>query len=134
MYYDVLMRTSNSAAPARTPWWMDGLWDSLAKQDRVRSPEEWARVWGRIHERYGEVRLDILGGEPLLYPRFPELVEALSARHRLVITTNLSPSLEALRRILSAADPGRVHINASFHPQFTDLDVFLDKVLFQANI
>ncbi len=112
-------------------WWeMDGLWDSLAKQHRVLSPEEWARVWERIHERYGEARLDILGGEPLLYPRFPELLEALSARHRLVITTNLSPSLGSLRRMLSVADPGRVHFNASFHPQFTDLDVFLEKALY----
>lgn len=111
-------------------WWeMDQLWDVLAKQHKVLPPEQWVAVWDRIHSLYGTARLEVLGGEPLLYPRVGELLEGLSRRHFVQVTTNLSPSPEKLSRILDRVSPDRVHFNLSFHPQFTTLDIFLQKAL-----
>lgn len=111
-------------------WWeMDGLWNKLAEQNRVLPPEDWEKVWDRVHERHGEARLDLLGGEPLLYPRMDELCRRLSRKHKLLITTNLSFDAEKLERFLDGLDPDRVHFAASFHPQFTSLDAFMEKAL-----
>ncbi|MBI3552386.1 MAG: radical SAM protein [Elusimicrobia bacterium] len=111
-------------------WWeMDALWDKLAEQNRLLPPEEWGTVWDRVHERHGQARLDLLGGEPLLYPRFDELCRRLSRKHKLLITTNLSPATPKLERLLGGLDPERVHFAASFHPQFTSLDSFMEKTL-----
>lgn len=111
-------------------WWeLDGLWDKLAKKHKLLSPEQWAGVWRPILERYGEAKLDLLGGEPLLYPKAAELLRRLSELHRLQVTTNLSlerPALEAMVRPLS---PERVHFNASYHPGFAPLEPFLEKAL-----
>jgi MoaA/NifB/PqqE/SkfB family radical SAM enzyme len=110
-------------------WWeMENLWADLAKRHRILSPEAWAEIWGRVHARHGEARIDVLGGEPLLYPRATELLAALSRQHRLVVTTNLSPELEALEKMASALSPERVHFNVSFHPQYTTLAAVLDKI------
>ena len=111
-------------------WWeMDGLWEKLSKQNRILPPEEWEKVWDRFHEYHGTARLDLLGGEPLLYPRADELCRRLSGKHKLLITTNLSPGLGSLQRLLKGLDPARVHFAASFHPEFTSLEAFLDKIL-----
>ncbi len=111
-------------------WWeMEDLWADLAKRHKILPPEEWISIWGRVRERHGEARLDVLGGEPLLYPKASELWRGLAGLHRLLITTNLSISIEKLRELMAAAPPERLHLNASFHPQFSDQDEFLEKLL-----
>jgi len=110
-------------------WWeMDHLWGELAKQNRLLSPEEWAAIWGRIHARYGPALIDLLGGEPMLYPRCSELLQELAKQHRFRITTNLSLTTNELESLLEGISPERVHFNVSFHPQFADLAGFLEKV------
>ena len=111
-------------------WWeMEGLWEELAKTHRLLPPEDWVAAWGRVRERHGEARIDVLGGEPLAYPRAGELFEALAKLHRLVITTNLSPEPEKLEALARRLPPERAHFSASFHPEFTTLDAFLAKLL-----
>ncbi|MBI3547459.1 MAG: radical SAM protein [Elusimicrobia bacterium] len=109
-------------------WWeMGGLWETLAKQHKLLPPAEWDAVWTRIYDRCGEARIEVLGGEPLLYPKFGELLRLLSAKHRLQVTTNLSPEPAQLERLLDPLSPERVHFNASFHPQFIGLQPFLER-------
>jgi MoaA/NifB/PqqE/SkfB family radical SAM enzyme len=110
-------------------WWeMEDLWAELAKRHRVLSPQAWAEIWGRVHDRHGEARIDLLGGEPLLYPRANELLALLSVHHRLVVTTNMSQEPEAVERLAAELSPERVHFNISFHPQFTSTGLVLEKI------
>ena len=110
-------------------WWeMDDLWAELSKRHRILSPEEWAAVWSRIHARYGTALIDLLGGEPMIYPRCGELLQALAQQHRFRITTNLSLKMDDLEKLLEGISPERVHFNVSFHPQFAVLEEFLEKV------
>ena len=111
-------------------WWeMDGLWDKLAAQHRILPPEDWLAVWAHIRAAHGDVRIDILGGEPLLYPRCDELLEGLSRLHTVQTTTNLALPLDRLDALLDRLSPERVHFNASFHPDFVSLDDFMARAL-----
>ncbi len=111
-------------------WWeMENLWADLAKRHKILPPEEWVAAWKRVRDRHGEARLDVLGGEPLLYPRAMELWRGLASIHRLLITTNLSPSIGKIREMMDSVPPERLHLNASFHPQFASQDEFLEKLL-----
>ncbi|MCX5796120.1 MAG: radical SAM protein [Elusimicrobia bacterium] len=111
-------------------WWeLEGLWEKLAKQHRILPPAEWLAVWERIRAAHGDVRIDILGGEPLLYPRCDELLEGLSGLHFVQATTSLALPLDRLEALLGRLSPERVHFNASFHPDFTSLDDFLARLL-----
>ncbi|MFA6092755.1 MAG: radical SAM protein [Elusimicrobiota bacterium] len=110
-------------------WWeMEDKWKELASLHRLLSPEQWAKVWGRVRERSGQARIDVLGGEPLDYPRAGELLAALSAMHRLVVTTNLSPAKTELGLLLERLSPERVHFYASFHPESAKLEEFREKL------
>ena len=111
-------------------WWeMDNLWGKLSQRHKILPPEAWAAVWGRIADKYGEVRIDILGGEPLKYPRADELLRSLSRFHRLVVTTNLSMEASRFKELLEGISPERVHFNASFHPQFAAIEDVIEKAL-----
>ena len=111
-------------------WWeMDNLWATLAKRHKILPPEAWHECWKRIAERYGEARIDIIGGEPLYYPRWQELFTGLSRMHLLSITTNLSMPLNELESFAEGIGPSRLHISASWHPQFAQWEEFSQKVL-----
>jgi len=111
-------------------WWeMDGLWDDLATKHRILPPADWLAVWERIRAEHGDIRIDILGGEPLLYPRFDELLEGLGRLHIVQITTNLALPLNRLDALLERLSPKRVHFNASFHPDSVSLDDFMARIL-----
>ncbi|HAZ09322.1 MAG TPA: hypothetical protein DCZ01_12575 [Elusimicrobia bacterium] len=110
-------------------WWeMGDLWEELARSHRLLAPEDWAAAWTRVRDRHGAARIDVLGGEPLAYPRAGEVFEALSKLHRLVITTNLSPQPEKLDLLASCLSPELVHFSASFHPEFTKIDAFMGRL------
>jgi MoaA/NifB/PqqE/SkfB family radical SAM enzyme len=111
-------------------WWeQENLWDKLAKEHKLLSPEEWLCVWRRIGDDHGEATIDVLGGEPLIYPRAAELLARLSEIHQLRVTTNLSIDGAKLAALIESVSPERVHFNASFHPEFTPFDAFLGRVL-----
>ncbi|MHB2026045.1 MAG: radical SAM protein [Elusimicrobiota bacterium] len=112
-------------------WWeMTGAWTSLAKQHRILPPEKWCEAWERIYRAGGEVRIDVIGGEPLFYPSSLELFCGLCRRHRVSITTNLSVSMDYLQSMAGKTSPDRLHLGASFHPQFARWDEFAAKIVF----
>lgn len=114
----------------RCPYcWFNAEWADLAGSSLYLSPEEWIKVWNRIYNLYGEVYIDITGGEPLLYPDICQLLSQLSALHKIRVTTNLSINKEAITTLTNMLDNKRVHFDISFHPLFVTIDEFLDKAV-----
>lgn len=111
----------------RCPYcWFHEKWQDLKKQNQYFSVEEWFERWKHIYDKYGSVKIDVLGGEPFIYPDFVELIKRVSSLHRLVITTNLSVDIEDF---CNKVDPLNVTINPTFHPLFSDLGNFLNRAV-----
>lgn len=111
----------------RCPYcWWDGKWQELAKLNRYLSVEQWMKYWGNIYSRYGSVTIEILGGEPFVYPNFTELIMGLSSIHYIRITTNLSTEIEYF---ITQIDPSKVKVLPTFHPLFAEFDCFIKKAL-----
>jgi radical SAM superfamily enzyme YgiQ (UPF0313 family)/MoaA/NifB/PqqE/SkfB family radical SAM enzyme len=91
--------------------------------------EKWLDAWDKIYSKYGSVDIDLIGGEPCIYPGFVDLLVSLSKKHYLGITTNLSGDFHRFAENLSP-EKFEVGIGASFHPAFTDIDTFLGKARF----
>jgi MoaA/NifB/PqqE/SkfB family radical SAM enzyme len=81
--------------------------------------------WKRIFDKYGEAKIEIVGGEPFIYPNFIELVKRLSSLHLIKITTNLSGNVE---RFVQEVSPERVELDLNFHILFIDLETVLKAV------
>jgi len=101
-----------------------GKWDK--DRDKVAYPgvERWLKIWEDIFRKYGSCEIHITGGEPFIYPSFMELITRLSQIHTLEIITNLASDVND---IVKNVTPDRVRIGTTFHPEFADLEVFLDK-------
>ena len=101
----------------RCPYcWFDGNWQRMDKMNRFLAVSELARYWRNIYQRYGKVHIDILGGEPFLYPNFTELIHELSNMHSLGIATNLSCDIEAFVKNINHSNAGGVcHFETAFH-------------------
>lgn len=111
----------------RCPYcWFHGKWQHLAINNRIFSPKEIIDAWEIIFKRYGSVHINILGGEPFLYPHFKEIIKVISNFHRVNISTNLSSDI---KRFIEGINPLNVKIMPTFHPLFADLDIFLKKLL-----
>ncbi len=111
----------------RCPYcWFDGKWGDLSKFNLYPSLADVLKAWGRIHDRYGAAHIHLLGGEPLVYPRFPELIRALSRSHNVSCTTNLSVDVD---EFLHDIDSARVRFSPTFHPRFADFDRFVSRLL-----
>lgn len=111
----------------RCPYcWFDGKWQELERTNRYLSVKELMKCWENIYKRYGNVQIDILGGEPFLFPNFIELIKELSNIHTVNITTNLSYDIEEFIRKIN---PSRVGICATFHPLFAKFGTFVKKAL-----
>lgn len=106
--------------------WFHGKWQHLANNNRIFSPEEIIGAWETISKRYGSAHINILGGEPFLYPNFIEIIKVISNFHTVVISTNLSVDV---KRFVKEISPQKVKIMPTFHPLFADLDIFLEKLL-----
>lgn len=106
-------------------WFFDN-WAQQASRNIYLSPQEWLKIWQRVFDKYGEVRIAITGGEPFIYPHFIELIKELSAIHIIKITTNMSGDIETFVKEVS---PRRVYLDLNFHPLFTrNLDEFIRKI------
>lgn len=93
------------------------------------APMEQARVvaaWQHVHALYGPCRLYLTGGEPLCVPGIADVIHALTQRHHVHITSNLSCALEDL---IARIDPGKLVVNATYHPLHMDHEFFKDQVL-----
>lgn len=112
----------------RCPYcFFEGMWEDVEKRNRYLPHEEWVRAWKRIHDRHGELKIIITGGEPFLYPGFVELLVALNRFAVLSFDTNFSCSREVLEPLLEKLDPRRLFMGISFHPRFARQEEFLQK-------
>jgi len=109
----------------RCPYcWFYKEWAKMSIRNLDLSPDEWMVHWKRIYDRYGEVKIEIVGGEPFVYPNFIELVRKLSDMHLVKITTNLSGNIE---RFVKQISPKRVDLDLNYHMLFIDLDTVMKK-------
>jgi len=109
----------------RCPYcWFYKEWAKMSVRNLDLSPDEWMVHWKRIYDRYGEVKVEIVGGEPFIYPDFIELVRKLSDMHLVKITTNLSGDVE---RFVKQVSPERVNLDLNYHMLFMDLDTVIKK-------
>lgn len=106
------------------PWHQPGKWERDRDKVTYPSVDKWLWIWKNIYKRYGSCEIHITGGEPFIYPSFMELITQLSQMHTLEIITNLFWDPGYFIKKLS---PDRVRIGTSFHPEFADLDEFLER-------
>lgn len=107
-----------------------GQWQRLPKLEEGLSLEKWLKAWHRIYERYGNVIIEMTGGEPFIYPSFAELIKELSKEHNIIITTNLSWDIKKLANFINQINYSRLSMCLSFHPLFAKFEIFLEKALF----
>ncbi len=96
----------------------------MSKRNVYLSPDEWMAHWKKIYDKYGEVKIEIVGGEPFIYPNFIELIKKLSSTHLIKITTNLSGDIE---RFIKEIRPERVNLDLNYHMFFIDLETVIKK-------
>jgi len=109
----------------RCPYcWFCKKWADLSRLNSYISPDELMACWKRIHSLYGELQIEINGGEPFLYPGFSELASRLSSIHLIKIFTNLSIINESAA---DAWDPKKIEIIPTFHPSCVSLGDFMAK-------
>ncbi|MFH1283897.1 MAG: radical SAM protein [bacterium] len=107
----------------RCPYcWFDGRWHELSRQNKYLPLDEVLKPWKDIYERYGPAHIELIGGEPFIYPRFAELIRELSQMHTIGITTNLSVDPG---KFIKQVDPSKVKVTPTFHPLFADFDKFV---------
>jgi MoaA/NifB/PqqE/SkfB family radical SAM enzyme len=102
----------------------------LPKLDEKITVDKWLTAWERVYERDGSVRIEIVGGEPLIYPGIAELLQGLTKKHYVSIVTNLSCSLEKLINLTNGISSEKLNMALSFHPSFAKLESFLNKAVF----
>jgi len=105
--------------------WFHGEWEELGARNAYFSPEIIIKAWSSIHRRYGRVKLSIIGGEPLIYPGFQEIIGEIARLHDVEISTNLSRGVEGL---IKAAEGKSVVVNPSFHSLSADPGLFIGRV------
>ena len=110
--------------------WTHGKWQRMNRNNRVFTPKEIINAWRNILERYGSVEINILGGEPFLYPNFIKIIKVISNFHSVNISTNLSLDIE---KFVEEILPLRVKTMPTFHPSFADADTFINKLLVLRN-
>ena len=111
----------------RCPYcWWHGKWDEFSKRSVYPGLEKLVQVWKRIYDLYGECDLMVTGGEPMLYPNFVELIEAISKKHTVKVTCQLSGDMFTFARKLN---PKRVRLDMNFHPLESKIEPFIKKVL-----
>jgi len=115
----------------RCPYcFFDGLWKELERQNYYQSLGMWIDAWGRILNKYGNIRILITGGELFIYPSFVELIKELSKGFSIGFDTNLSCSDQKLIDFIDNTITKNITMALSFHPKFSDFKTFLTKALF----
>jgi len=87
---------------------------------------KWIKIWEEIYKRYGSCEIHFAGGEPFLYPDFMNLIENLSEIHTLEFSTNFFWKPE---EFIKKIKPDRARIGLSFHPEFAEFNLFIQKAL-----
>lgn len=88
-----------------------------------------AKYWVEFLSQFKEGGvLDLTGGEPFLYPGIEEVVKAAPKGLAVNFTTNLSPPMSKIARVIW--DPKVVGVTLSWHPsQGVDFDEFLSRAI-----
>ncbi|MCX5694693.1 MAG: radical SAM protein [Candidatus Omnitrophica bacterium] len=111
----------------RCPYcWFYGRWQKMPFKNIYPPLEQVLKKWENIYKRYGSVLIELIGGEPLIYPNIVQLVHGLAALHKIVIISNLSVDVDDLTR---GIDCSRLSISGSFHPAFADFERFLERAV-----
>lgn len=93
---------------------------TVSGRETEKSVEDWIAALDRLPPTL----FYFAGGEPFLYPGFPELLNAIPAKHSLVgVVSNGTVKTDVYRRIKK-----RIAINISFHREFVEEDAFVKKV------
>jgi MoaA/NifB/PqqE/SkfB family radical SAM enzyme len=113
----------------RCPYcYFEGHWDELKALNRVPPFETIVAAWKRVYDAYGESFIAINGGEPTVYPKFMELMIALSRWHQWTFNTNLWWDLARWRSFAGRIDTAKGRIQISCHPtEIGDFEAFADK-------
>ena len=98
----------------------------LKNKNKYLPSKELIDIWTDMHRKHGSLWIDIIGGEPFIYPDFNEIIRELSKMHFIEITSNLSTDLSSS---LSGINPEMVRIAGTLHPLFADLRVFIRNLL-----
>jgi MoaA/NifB/PqqE/SkfB family radical SAM enzyme len=113
----------------RCPYcWWHGRWGEISKHNHYPGIDKLISVWKRIYDLYGPARIDISGGEPMIYPGFIEFLSALTSYHAITINTNLSADMGGLVYGLKE-NRDKLRFNATFHPLFADFKEFIKKAV-----
>ncbi len=114
----------------RCPYcWWHGRWAKLGRRNVYPGTPEVIKIWKKIYKRYGEVHIEIAGGEPSIYPGFSRMLAQLLQYHTVNIMTNLSGDWAKVLKGIPAHLSHRLKIGATFHPLFGNIDVFLNKCI-----
>ena len=104
----------------------EGRWEEYGRRFIEKSMEEWLACWRRILDRYGRAAVNMTGGEPFIFPDFVALVCGLSGLHWPInISTNASILWD---EFIPAADPKRISVSVSFHPQYHQIGPFIERL------
>lgn len=89
-----------------------------------KTSEKSVAGWLAALDRLPPAVIYIAGGEPFVYAGLADLVNGLPAKHQVIgIVTNLSQPASGYRKIA-----GKLHLNASFHREFTEHQKFTQKI------
>lgn len=89
-----------------------------------KAGERSAADWIAALDKLPAAVIYVAGGEPFMYAGMPTLINGLPAKHSIMgIVTNLSLPAAVYQKIQK-----RIHLNASFHREYTDAELFIAKV------
>lgn len=94
---------------------------------KILTPDEWLDVWEDVYNKYGTASIQITGGEPAVYPNFFEVMNNVGKMHYIELQTNLSWDPRELIDKVPVDCVSR--IGGSFHPQYSDFEEFLEKMI-----
>ena len=76
-----------------------------------------------------KTQVNLLGGEPFLYKNLLKVIDLLNNNITVRVITNLSIPLTYIKKSFSNYNE-KIKIRASYHPEFSDPDSFIEKVLY----
>ena len=113
----------------RCPYcWWHGKWEEYGRRNIYPGTKKVLEIWEDIYKKYGQVHIEIAGGEPSTYPDFAGVISGLLDYHTLGIITNLSSGANELLEKCSDDKLKRLKLGATFHPLFADIEMFLKNV------
>ncbi|MBN1823108.1 MAG: radical SAM protein [Endomicrobiales bacterium] len=105
--------------------WFYGKWEEMGKHNVYPGINKLSEVWDRMYDLYGECQISITGGEPSIYPDFVRLIENLSKKHIVKITSQLSCAVDD---ICEKINPERVFFDINFHPLEAKSGELIEKI------